>query len=293
MIDYPTTLLAATTCAMSVLVGMLASRPWKNERLAGLPALGLAVGLLGGMVVLFGMPSEWFPVKTRWHWLYWAPVPLIVAGAVEAIVGPRKALTWIVALLAIIASIGLGAVGRVHARGWQGMEIPLWISASAAVAIGTALASHYVSQKIGARSVGIAWAVTAVAMAGAGAFLSKFQSLGTIISLLAPGVGMVAVLLFCFPKFSPGIALWATLAALATVLISAASEPWYGSMHPVQAVLLALAPLGAVAGLMADRSRWWAPPLVVALATIAIACWPIGATISEYQAYDEEGMLPW
>ncbi len=297
MPEISTLTLAASVCAICTLLATLAARPWKTEsaRLAGLPAVGLGLGFLLAILILLGLPDPIVPRATRWHWLFWTPVPVIVAGAIEALLGQRAVLRTILAIFTIIAALTLSGIGQVYPtypNGWHGAAIAQWLGLPITISIGTTLLSGWVSGKFGARTVIASWLVMSFAVGGAAAFLSGFGSLGTASVMLAPAVVALAVMLFLFPKFTPGLTVWAGLSVLCAALVSAALEPWYGSMQVGHGVMLLLAPLGILAVFLADRTRWWTPPIVVALATIAIACWPIGETIASALNYYAEGYLP-
>lgn len=301
MIDYQAMFLGAFVCAACTLIATLAARPWRADastRLAGLPAIGLGVGFLIAMYIVAGdhRPTKLFPPVERWHWIFWAPVPVVLAGLFEWVLGRRGLVKTTLCCLAVIAGIALAGVGQIYPaykRGWHGAEIAEWPSLSILLSVASTMITWLVASRLNARTAASAWFIAVLAGAGACAFLSKFGSLGNAATMLVPGAGVLMVSCFVFPKHKPGLATWAGLSILSTALVSAAIKPWYGSMEIGHGVLLLLAPLGALAGLIADRSRWWAPPLVAALTTIAIACWPIGATISGYLVYEKGGMLPW
>ncbi len=291
--------MGAALCALCTLVATLAAKPWKSAdastRLAALPAIGLAIGFFVAILYILDRPEQFLPPKNRWQWLYFAPFPIIAAGVLEALVGTRGVIKTVIVTLAVVLAIVITGMGRVYpdyARAWEASEMAGWTGMSAILATASTLASWLVSRRIGARPVVAAWVVAAIAGFGACAFLASFASLGNASAMLVPGVLALAAVCFVFPKFSPGLSVWGGISILATALISAALDPWYGSMQVPHGVLLLLAPLGMLAGLIADRSRWWAPPVVAMLATVAIACWPIGATISTYLSYREQGFAP-
>lgn len=293
------TVLTLTACVAGILGAgsVLACGPWRssaNPRLASLPAIAVAVAMIGAMFALIGSDLRIFWPKTGFQWLFWISLSCIGIAIIEAWLGLKKIVPLLIGVGVIVAGLLLIAQGRFNGRetGWTHADGVGWIALSAIIALSNVASSMFVTSKINPRPVMIGWTLAIGFGAGVVGLLGKSERLANLMLVLASTTGGMTLVMFLFSGFRPGASVWLTLSALSIGIVSAAMEPWYAYLPVPHAILVLCAPMACLSALLGERASIWKPSCVVVIAGLGLLAWSIGESYQTYQLYRSLGFAP-
>jgi MFS family permease len=269
---------------LSVIIG----RPWRvgREHYCALTAVAIGAGLMIGMPCLVANMS-FFPPVSGWHWIFWLGGIVIVLAMIEGVFFQHR-----MRVLGLCAVAGVGAMlllarGRMMVgRTWTGEEALLWVSLAAVAVVVSLVSVCLVSARTGPRTPACVLALCAgVAMASVG-LNGKSELLAHVAMMGAVCAVMLAGLTILLPHFRVGISVWFAVVLLMNATLWASFDAWYASLPMVDGILIACAPLGAWMGVLGDRQRSYAGPLVGMAASgvlLAVPVYHLCETIARYR----------
>ncbi len=286
--------LTSLACCGIGIATALGTRPWKGEsknRLACLPAIGVAVAFGVAMFTLVGDDLQLFWPKSSVHWLFWIAVICVIVAIVEAIFGLKKIVMTLIGVAVIVGGLMLIGEGKLHTgrTAWSYSDASQWIALSGLIALMNVIASNLVATRLSARPVLAAWTLAIGLSAAVVGLLGKSERLANLMLMLASsaaGIGLVAMI---FKKYQLNAAVCLTLSVLSAGIVSAAMDAWYAYLPLPYAILVLAAPIACLAAFLADRQRTWTQIAVVIIAVMAILAWPLGKAYETYESYRAMG----
>jgi hypothetical protein len=254
---------AALGAAVAGALLFVFARWWNSaNRCAGAVAIG--AGYVAGHVLAAGWPS--FPPRSATHWLFWFAVIGVIVAVADTLVRPKETvrlITW-----AIISTIACRLILQPKfSYAWGAAEGWLWVFA---IALGV-VALTCCLDLIERRPFGPAtlFSVTTVLCAGTciALMLSGSLLLGQLACILS------AIAATCFLLIIAVTVLFHPSGAAAPLSLVCAglwlSGFFYAELPASSALLLALAPAGALLPLGKERSSQWRG-LVFRIAFVAV-----------------------
>ena len=278
-------LIPALLVTLSVVIG----RAWREgrEKFCTLPGVAIGAGLMIGMPCLVGNLSL-FPPTSGWHWIFWLGAIVIVMAIVETVVFTHRVLVLGLCIGAGIAAMLLLGRGRIMlGRTWTGEEALLWVGLASIALIVSLVSACLVNARVGPRTPACVLALCASVAAASVGLSGKSEMLANTAIIGAVCACTIAGLSIVMPHLRLGVSVWFALVLLMNATLWASLDPWYASMPVMDGVLIAFAPLGVWVGLLADRQRWYAAPLVGMTASgvmLAVPVYHLYETIVRYRA---------
>jgi hypothetical protein len=256
---------AAMGAAVAAALLFVLARWWRrSSRCAGAIAIG------AGYIAGHGLVTDWspFPPRSATHWLFWFAVIGVIAAAVDALVWPKgviRLVTW-----AILSTIACRLILQPKfSYAWSAAEGWLWVFA---LALGV-LALTFCFDVIERRPFGPATLFSVTTVVGAGTCLALMLSGSLLLGELASVLTAIAATCFLliiavtrhFPRSGAAIPLSLVCAGLWL------SGFFYAELPAASALLLALAPVGALLPLGKEISPWRVVPFRIALVAVPVA----------------------
>ena len=256
--------LPAMLAALIAMIGLKprGGRPAAPPRVAATWVLAVAAGTALALPLLHGMPADdaWARPLTlfEWHrWLWFATLPLAVAGVLFARAGPPRAVGAALGATTAATVLVFECLPLIR-HAWDAQRAATWIVSLSAGTLALAAAGHLLSTRAG-RELPPILGLIAVG-AGMTVAFSGSESIGlTLVALGAVLAGGGAVALFADCRAAYGAAApallvlaWGLAAGYLYTYDTYSGEP---GLRPVHALVLAASPLlGFVADVPLPRT---------------------------------------